>query len=121
MEDRFEEVFAEIPVVRKALGWIPLVTPTSQIVGTQSVINVLTGERADITIGTMYTVDNSAIRTLAAAKTAVHMHLAQTALGASAGYLLYSGRIDQVSLAGREGQLYQFSMTYHANDWSAYG
>ena len=33
MEDRFEEVFSEIPVVRKALGWIPLVTPTSQIVG----------------------------------------------------------------------------------------
>ena len=35
----------EIPRVRKDLGYIPLVTPTSQIVGTQSVINVLTGER----------------------------------------------------------------------------
>ncbi|MDR2673781.1 MAG: pyruvate carboxylase subunit B [Opitutaceae bacterium] len=43
MEDRFEEVFAEIPVVRKALGWIPLVTPTSQIVGTQAVLNVKFG------------------------------------------------------------------------------
>ncbi|MDR0353527.1 MAG: pyruvate carboxylase subunit B [Opitutaceae bacterium] len=43
MEDRFEDVFAEIPVVRKALGWIPLVTPTSQIVGTQAVLNVKFG------------------------------------------------------------------------------
>ncbi len=44
-EDKFDEVLAEIPRVRKDLGYIPLVTPTSQIVGTQSVLNVLTGER----------------------------------------------------------------------------
>lgn len=44
-EDKFDEVLAEIPRVRKDLGYIPLVTPTSQIVGTQSVINVLRGER----------------------------------------------------------------------------
>jgi len=44
-EDRFDEVLAEIPRVRKDLGYIPLVTPTSQIVGTQAVLNVLTGER----------------------------------------------------------------------------
>ncbi|MBS7326272.1 MAG: sodium-extruding oxaloacetate decarboxylase subunit alpha [Thiopseudomonas sp.] len=43
--DRFDEVLAEIPRVREDLGLIPLVTPTSQIVGTQAVINVLTGER----------------------------------------------------------------------------
>mgnify|MGYP003670091607 FL=1 len=43
--DRFDEVLAEIPRVRADLGYIPLVTPTSQIVGTQSVLNVLTGER----------------------------------------------------------------------------
>jgi len=39
------EVFAEIPKVRKDLGYPPLVTPTSQIVGTQAVLNVVTGER----------------------------------------------------------------------------
>ncbi|MBP8202840.1 MAG: sodium-extruding oxaloacetate decarboxylase subunit alpha [Pseudomonas sp.] len=44
-EDRFDEVLAEIPRVREDLGYIPLVTPTSQIVGTQAVINILTGER----------------------------------------------------------------------------
>lgn len=43
--DRFDEVLAEIPRVREDLGFIPLVTPTSQIVGTQAVLNVLTGER----------------------------------------------------------------------------
>lgn len=43
--DKLDLVLDEIPRVRKDLGYIPLVTPTSQIVGTQAVINVLTGER----------------------------------------------------------------------------
>ncbi len=43
--DRLDEVLDEIPRVREDLGYIPLVTPTSQIVGTQAVINVLSGER----------------------------------------------------------------------------
>jgi oxaloacetate decarboxylase alpha subunit len=43
--DRLDEVLKEIPRVREDLGFIPLVTPTSQIVGTQAVLNVLTGER----------------------------------------------------------------------------
>ena len=43
--DRMDEVLEEIPRVREDLGFIPLVTPTSQIVGTQAVLNVLTGER----------------------------------------------------------------------------
>ena len=44
-EDKFSDVLEEIPRVREDLGFIPLVTPTSQIVGTQAVLNVLTGER----------------------------------------------------------------------------
>ncbi|HCB1195955.1 TPA: pyruvate carboxylase subunit B, partial [Klebsiella variicola subsp. variicola] len=43
--DKLDLVLAEIPRVREDLGFIPLVTPTSQIVGTQAVLNVLTGER----------------------------------------------------------------------------
>ncbi|WP_052384341.1 sodium-extruding oxaloacetate decarboxylase subunit alpha [Cobetia amphilecti] len=43
--ERIREVFDEIPRVRADLGYPPLVTPTSQIVGTQAVLNVLTGER----------------------------------------------------------------------------
>lgn len=43
--DKLDQVLQEIPKVRQELGYIPLVTPTSQIVGTQSVMNVLMGER----------------------------------------------------------------------------
>ena len=43
--DKFEQALAEVPNVRKDLGYPPLVTPTSQIVGTQAVFNVLSGER----------------------------------------------------------------------------
>jgi oxaloacetate decarboxylase alpha subunit/pyruvate carboxylase subunit B len=44
MSERLDEVMHEIPRVRKALGWIPLVTPTSQIVGTQAMLNVKFGQ-----------------------------------------------------------------------------
>lgn len=44
-EDKYYEVLAEVPKVRKDFGYPPLVTPTSQIVGTQAVLNVLSGER----------------------------------------------------------------------------
>jgi oxaloacetate decarboxylase alpha subunit len=44
-EDKFEEVLKEVPRVREDFGFPPLVTPTSQIVGTQAVLNVIAGER----------------------------------------------------------------------------
>jgi oxaloacetate decarboxylase alpha subunit len=44
-EDKFYEVLEEIPRVRKDFGYPPLVTPTSQIVGSQAVLNVIAGER----------------------------------------------------------------------------
>lgn len=46
--DKYEEVLKEIPVVRKDLGYPPLVTPMSQMVGTQAVLNILNGERYKI-------------------------------------------------------------------------
>lgn len=48
-EDRYEEVLAEVPVVRKDFGYPPLVTPTSQIVGSQAVLNVLMGRYKSFT------------------------------------------------------------------------
>jgi oxaloacetate decarboxylase alpha subunit/pyruvate carboxylase subunit B len=58
MSDRFDAVLEEIPRVREALGWIPLVTPTSQIVGTQAMMNVKFGRwkmlsqpAADVALG----------------------------------------------------------------------
>jgi len=53
MESRFKEVMAEVPVVRRALGWIPLVTPTSQIVGTQAMLNVKFGRWANLAQNTI--------------------------------------------------------------------
>jgi len=47
-EDRYEEVLAEVPRVRQELGYPPLVTPSSQIVGTQATLNVILGERYKI-------------------------------------------------------------------------
>lgn len=44
-EDKYYEVLAEVPRVRKDFGYPPLVTPTSQIVGSQAVLNVLAGKR----------------------------------------------------------------------------
>lgn len=44
-EDKIDQVMLEVPKVRKDLGYPPLVTPTSQIVGVQATLNVLTGER----------------------------------------------------------------------------
>ena len=44
-EDKYYDVLEEIPIVRKDFGYPPLVTPTSQIVGTQAVLNVIAGER----------------------------------------------------------------------------
>ncbi|HBC75576.1 MAG: pyruvate carboxylase subunit B [Candidatus Wallbacteria bacterium GWC2_49_35] len=48
--DKFEAVLAEIPKVREDLGWVPLVTPTSQIVGTQATLNVIMGQRYKVII-----------------------------------------------------------------------
>lgn len=48
-EDRYEEVLAEVPVVRADFGYPPLVTPTSQIVGSQAVLNVLMGRYKSFT------------------------------------------------------------------------
>ena len=47
-EDRYEDVLAEVPRVRAELGYPPLVTPSSQLVGTQATLNVLLGERYKI-------------------------------------------------------------------------
>ena len=45
VSDKFDDVLREVPKIRVDLGYLPLVTPTSQIVGTQAVINVISGER----------------------------------------------------------------------------
>ena len=47
-EDKLEAILAEVPAVRKDLGYPPLVTPTSQICGSQAALNVMTGKRYSV-------------------------------------------------------------------------
>lgn len=82
--------------------------------------NLYTGQRCDVSIGMLYTPDLSALQTMVEAQTAIHIHLKHTANGVSAGRLLYSGAVDSLSLNGNEGSIYQVSVNYHANVWSAY-
>jgi hypothetical protein len=81
----------------------------------------LTGQRANVTIGALWTPDQSALVRLYESATAVHVHFRHALSGGgSAGHVLYSGRIDNLQLAGQDGGLYQMMMMYHANSWSAY-
>lgn len=80
----------------------------------------LTGQRVDVTIGALHHPDNSALRALFDAATAVHMHLRESSHLGSAGHFLYSGRIDVLSKAGQQGGLFSVQLDYHSNVWSAY-
>lgn len=80
----------------------------------------LTGQYATLTIAALYTVDYT-LEKLFESATAVHVHLKHNNLNGSAGFLLYSGRIDQVGIAGQNAQVFKWTMSYHANQWSGYG
>ena len=82
--------------------------------------NLWTGQRADVYIGAMYTTDMLALRKFADAQTGVFLHLKHSGSQGSAGYFLYSGAINSVGLAGREGDVYRLTFAYQANVWSAY-
>jgi hypothetical protein len=83
--------------------------------------NQSTGQRIDISIGTLFAPDAAALQTMADAKTAVHFHFKHTnPAGGSAGYLIYSGSIDRVSLFGTERGLAKLNVSCHANGWTSY-
>lgn len=83
--------------------------------------NTLTGRRADLRIGALYTLDNTGMVTLHEAETAVHVHLRHSAsVGGTAGVFLWSGRIDTVEINGSDKGVYRMNVVYHANVWSAY-
>jgi hypothetical protein len=82
--------------------------------------DTLTGQRADVTIGSMWS--TNALLAIADARTAVHLHfVASGSTNGTAGIYLYSGRIDRLELQGQNNDVYRQSVTYHANVWSAYG
>ena len=85
--------------------------------------DVLTGQRVDVTVGSLYCPAASGMQRMFDAQTAVHCHFKHALTGGaagSAGHYLYSGRIDALQVAGQEGNTYRLLMTYHANVWSAY-
>lgn len=80
----------------------------------------LTGQRADVVLGAVYTHDATLLR-MEASATAMHMKLLHSGIHGSAGFQFYSGRIDAISIIGSEGQPYVYQVSYHANVWSAFG
>lgn len=96
---------------------------------TGTYIDVLTGQRADLQIGALYTTQTIAdfFRGMATATNLVRLnvHVQQSALvggaAASAGWLLYTGVMDRLELAGSEGAPYTYRIAYHSNLWLGYG
>lgn len=80
----------------------------------------LTGQRADVTIAAIYTYDNAIARMIESA-TAVNMKFQHNTVNGSAGWFLYSGRVDVLAYAGYDGAPFVYTLTYHANSWSGYG
>lgn len=78
-----------------------------------------TGQRCNLTIGAVHTVDSTIMKIFQSA-TAVHMKLLHSNLAGSAGVLLYSGRIDNLQYAGSERSPYSYTLAAHFNAWSAF-
>ena len=81
--------------------------------------DVFTGQRADMTIGELYSYGASALRMIESA-TALHIKLNHTSIVGSAGLFFYSGRVDSMALQGAEDGIFEWTLTYHANAWSAF-
>jgi len=82
--------------------------------------NVQTGLIANVRIGGMVS-HNFTEQKIFESATAVHMKLMQSSVNGTAGYILYSGWIDSLQQAAGEGELFLSTLTYHANDWTAFG
>jgi hypothetical protein len=80
-----------------------------------------TGQRAEVVISALTCRDNTALRALFEAQTAVHLHLRSVnSLNESAGQWLWSGVIDALDEIGREGDLTRLVLRYHCHAWSGY-
>lgn len=82
--------------------------------------NHLTGQRCDLSIAAVYSVDTT-IPKIHESATAVHMKVMQSNAIGSAGYWLYSGRIDSLQYQGDERNPYVWNLNAHFNAWSAFG
>ncbi len=78
-----------------------------------------TGKRADMSIGAVMCSDKTLAR-LADSATAVHMKFINSSVNGSAGYMLYSGRIDTLAYDGTQAAPFKYTLAYHANVWSGF-
>lgn len=81
--------------------------------------DVLTGQRADLSVGAVMCYDNT-LRRIADAQTAVHMKFIGSSIVGTAGYSLYSGRIDSLNFNGTEAAPYTFTLAAHFNVWTGF-
>lgn len=81
--------------------------------------DVRTGQRADVSIGAVWCFDGTLARIFDSG-TAVHMKIINSSVNGSAGYMLYSGRIDSLPYDGSENAPFKYTLTYHANVWSGF-
>lgn len=79
----------------------------------------LTGKRVDVSVGAVYVFDKTLAR-IAESATAVHMKFIHSSVNGTAGYFLYSGRIESIEYAGSEPSPYTYTFKYHANYWSGF-
>lgn len=81
--------------------------------------NHLTGQRADVSIAAVYTVD-ATIAKIHESATAIHMKFLHSNAIGSGGYFLYSGRIDSLQYAGNEKAPFRYTLNAHFNSFSAF-
>lgn len=79
----------------------------------------LTGQRCDVSVAAVYTTDTTLAKIHESA-TAVHMKFMHSHINGSAGYWLYSGRIDRLEYAGSDKGMFTYTMNAHFNAWSAF-
>ncbi len=76
-----------------------------------------TGQRVDLTVGAVMCFDGT-LRRIADSATAVHMKFINSSVAGTAGYMMWSGRIDTLSIAGTEKAPYTYTLAAHFNRWS---
>lgn len=77
------------------------------------------GQRVDYSHGALYTFDQR-LRQIFDLQTAVHVKLLHSSVNGTAGYFLFSGRLDGLNFNGSQGNPFRYTLAGHANQWSAF-
>lgn len=105
--------YAENTTLSMKWGW------DNRAAATGEYFDHLTGRRVEATFQAVYNVDGTLMR-IAQSATAVHIKFLHANAIGSAGFWIYSGRIDEMRVAGNANQPYKYTMQAHANRWSGF-